>query len=129
MLSRLSIVDSIQLWVCHDDLVLVKLPTKYIFRSMNTVISIRIDKQAKESAQEVAENTGLKRGTLIGAYLRQVVASRHISLYAPEQMTPKLESLIAEVEAELAAGKVSKKFDIADDFLVDLNRRVRKVNY
>lgn len=89
---------------------------------MNTVISIRLDQQLKNSAQEVAESAGLKLGTLISAYLRQVVASRHISLYAPEQMTPKLEGLIAEVESELTAGKVSQKFKSADAFLADLKR-------
>ncbi len=89
---------------------------------MNTVISLRIDKQLKESAQEVAESAGLKLGTLINAYLRQVVYSRHISLYAPEQMTPKLEGLIAEVESEISSGKVSKKFDSADDFIAELKQ-------
>jgi len=89
---------------------------------MNTVISLRIDKQLKTSAQEVAESAGLKLGTLINAYLRQVVASRHISLYAPEQMTPRLESLIADVESEIADGKVSKEFDTADAFLADLKK-------
>lgn len=87
---------------------------------MNTVISVRIDKNIKEAAQEVAESAGLKLSTLISAYLRQVVDTRRIVLYAPEIMTPKLEGLIAEVEAELASGKVSKKFDTAKEFLADL---------
>lgn len=39
---------------------------------------------------------------------------------APEQMTPKLELLIEEVEDEIADGKVSRKFDTAVDFLEDL---------
>lgn len=89
---------------------------------MNTVISVRIDKKIKESAQEVAESAGLKLGTLINAYLRQVVATRRIELYAPEKMSPKLESLVAEVEAELESGKISKKFDNVDKFLEDLNK-------
>ncbi len=89
---------------------------------MNTVISVRIDKKLKASAQEVAESAGLKLGTLITAYLRQVTATRRIELYAPEQMTPKLEGLIAEVEAELQVGKVSKKFNNAEDFLADLKQ-------
>ena len=87
---------------------------------MNTVISVRIDKKLKASAQEVAESAGLKLGTLITAYLRQVTATRRIELYAPEQMTPKLEGFIAEVEVELQSGKVSKKFNRAEDFLADL---------
>ena len=99
-----------------------KAPTKYIFCGMNTVISVRIDKKLKNLAQEVAESAGLKLGTLIAAYLRQVVYTRRIELYAPEKMTPKLESLIADIEADLQSGKVSKKFDNAKDFLTDLKR-------
>jgi len=96
--------------------------TLYILCSMNTVISVRIDKQLKDSVKEVTESAGLKLSTLITAYLRQVVATRRIELYAPEQMTPKLEGLIAEIESELKSNKLSKKFDNADEFLTDLKR-------
>ncbi len=92
----------------------------YILCSMNTVISVKLDKDIKESAQEVAKSAGLTLSTLISAYLRQVVATRRIELYAPEAMTPNLENLIAEVEAELKSGKISKEFDNAPDFLADL---------
>jgi len=54
--------------------------------------------------------------------LRQVAATRRIELYAPEQMTPKLEKLIAEVEAELKYGKASKEFNSVEEFLVDLKK-------
>lgn len=89
---------------------------------MNTVISVRIDEEVKIAAQEVAESAGLKLGTLINAYLRQVIATRRIELYAPEQMSPKLEGLIEEIERDLAAGKVSKTFSTAEDFLADLKK-------
>jgi addiction module RelB/DinJ family antitoxin len=89
---------------------------------MNTVISVKIDKEVKESAQEVANSAGLTISTLVNAYLRQVAATRRIELYAPEQMTPKLEKLIGEVEAELEDGQVSEKFDDVEDFLADLKK-------
>lgn len=92
----------------------------YILCSMNTVISVRIDKELKEQASAVAESAGLSLSTLINAYLRQVTATRRIELFAPEAMTPKLEGLIAEVEAELSAGQASKPFDRVEDFLTDL---------
>ena len=90
---------------------------------MNTVISVRIDKKVKESAQEVAKSAGLSLSTLVNAYLRQVVATRRIELFAPEQMTPRLESLIAEVERERRAGKISPAFDNADDFIAALHAK------
>jgi addiction module RelB/DinJ family antitoxin len=87
---------------------------------MNTVISVKVDKEVKLSAQEVAASAGLSLSTLVNAYLRQVAATRRIELYAPEPMTPKLEALIAEVEAELATGDVSPQFNDVEDFLTDL---------
>ncbi len=89
---------------------------------MNTVISVRIDQDVKISAQEVAKSAGISLSTLVNAYLRQVAATRRIELYAPEPMTPQLESLIAEVESQLQSGKVSKSFTTAEDFLADLKK-------
>ena len=87
-----------------------------------TVISVKLDQDVKTSAQDIAKSVGLTLSTLVNAYLRQVVATRRIELYAPEPMTPKLEKLIAEVEEGLKAGKVSKEFDNVEDFLADLKR-------
>jgi addiction module RelB/DinJ family antitoxin len=89
---------------------------------MNTVISVRINKDVKNSAQEVAESAGLKLGTIINAYLRQIAATRRIEFYAPEKMSPKLEELITQVEAEINSDGVSQKFENADDFLNDLKK-------
>lgn len=89
---------------------------------MNTVISVRTDKKIKNEAAEVAKSAGISLSTLINSYLRQIVATRRIELYAPETMTPKLEALIAEVEAELTNGKVSQKFSDTDTFLADLKK-------
>lgn len=89
---------------------------------MNTVISVKLDSDVKESAQEVAKSAGLTLSALINSYLRQVIATRRIELYAPEPMTPNLEKLIAEVEAELRENKVSTAFTNAEDFLADLKK-------
>lgn len=89
---------------------------------MKTVISVKLDKDVKDLAQGVAQSAGLTLSTLVNAYLRQVAATRRIELYAPEPMTPALEQLIADVEAELHAGKASKPFTDVDDFLADLKK-------
>lgn len=89
---------------------------------MNTVISVRVNKEVKESAQEIANSLGIKLGTLINSYLRQIATTRRIELYAPEKMSPNLEKLIGEVEAELKSGKVSQKFENADSFLKELKQ-------
>ena len=101
----------------------IDLPTTvYILCSVDTVISVRTDKKIKNEASEVAKSVGISLSALINSYLRQIVATRRIELYAPEPMTPKLENLIAEVENELAKGKVSEKFSNAEDFLNDLKK-------
>ncbi len=89
---------------------------------MTTVISVKLDKEVKESAQEVAKSAGLTLSSLVNAYLRQVAATRRIEIYSPEQMTPKLEGLIAEVEANITKGNISKGFTNADDFIADLEK-------
>jgi len=89
---------------------------------MNTVISIRTDQNIKNAAQQVAKSVGISLSAMVNAYLRQVVATRRIELYAPEPMTPKLEGLISEVEAELKSNQISRKFRDVDDFLADLKK-------
>ena len=89
---------------------------------MHTVISVKVDQDVKKAAAEVAKSVGLTLSALVNSYLRHVVATRRIELFAPESMTPKLERLIAEVERELQTGKISKKFEDADAFLADLKK-------
>ena len=89
---------------------------------MQTVISVKIDKDVKAAAAEVAHSAGLTLSSLVNAYLRQVVATRRIELFAPERMTPKLEGLIADIERELEKGRVSQKFADADSFLAALKK-------
>ncbi|MBU0975136.1 type II toxin-antitoxin system RelB/DinJ family antitoxin [Patescibacteria group bacterium] len=89
---------------------------------MNTVISVRTDKEVKNAAQQIAKSIGISLSTMINAYLRQVIVTGHIELYASEQMTPKLEGLISKVEAEFKSGQVSEKFGNASDFLADLKK-------
>ena len=89
---------------------------------MKTTISVSIDKTTKDEAQNLAQSLGLTLSSLINAYLKQVIIPRRIELYAPEPMTPKLEKLIAEAEAEVAAGEVSGPFDNVEDFLADLKK-------
>jgi addiction module RelB/DinJ family antitoxin len=89
---------------------------------MKTTISVSVDKDAKDSAQAIAKSAGLNLSTLVNAYFNQLAATRRIEFYAPEPMTPKLEKLIAEVEAEIATGNISAPFANAEDFLTDLKR-------
>ena len=68
---------------------------------MNKVITIKVDEETKKAAQQLASDTGLTLSALVNSYLKQIVATRRIEIYAPEQMTPKLEKLIEQVAEEL----------------------------
>lgn len=94
--------------------------TLYILCSMQTVISVRTDKNVKVAAQQVAKSAGISLSSLINSYLRQIIVTRRVEIYAPEPMTPKLEGLIAKVEKEIESGELSQEFDNARDFLADL---------
>ncbi len=89
---------------------------------MNKVITIKTDEETKRAAQALAKDAGLTLSSLINSYLKQVIATRRIEIYAPEQMTPKLEKMIEEVEKNRQAGEVSQGFDNAEDFLRDLKK-------
>ncbi len=82
-----------------------------------TVISVKTDKVTKEAAQEVAKSMGLNLSTLLNAYLKQVIYTRRVELYAPEQMTPKLEKAIL---ASIKSGVLPRSFTTAEDFIADL---------
>lgn len=89
---------------------------------MHTVISVKLKKEVRDSAREVAHSMGLTLSALVNAYLRQVIATRHIEFYAPEPITPKLTKMIARAEKDIAAGRVSKKYINAKDFLAALKK-------
>ncbi len=88
---------------------------------MNKVITIKTDEETKKAAQQLASDAGLTLSSLINSYLKQVIVTRHIDIYVPEQMTPKLEKLIEEVEKEIKNGDTVGPFDNADDFLKALH--------
>jgi addiction module RelB/DinJ family antitoxin len=91
---------------------------------MNTVISVKVNKATKEAAQEVAKSMGLNLSSLINSYLIQVVATRRVELFAPEQMTPKLEKAIGKIEKEIREGKgLSPVFTTAEEAIAWLHKK------
>lgn len=88
---------------------------------MNKIITVKTDAVTKKAAQELAQELGLTLNSLINSYLKQVIVTRHVELYAPEPMTPKLEKLLEGAEEEIRRGEVSKAHDNVEDFLKDLH--------
>lgn len=84
-------------------------------------MSFKIDATLKSQAQQTAKAIGVPLSTLINAYLKNVVATGRVELTATEQMTPQMERIIEQVEAEIARGETSGPFDNIDDAIAYLH--------
>jgi addiction module RelB/DinJ family antitoxin len=87
---------------------------------MTTVVSLKLDQDIKDEATKLAKSVGLTLSSVINSYLTQIIASRRIELFAPEQMTPYLEELIGKVDKSISDGNLSKGFNNVEDFIADL---------
>jgi len=86
------------------------------FGYMKIMMAIKTDVAVKKRAQKVAADLGLTLSAVVNAMLKQFVRDRAIALSAAPKMTPYLESLIAEVEEDLALGNnISKPLRSAKD--------------
>lgn len=82
---------------------------------MKQIITVKTDADTKKAAQELAKDLGLTLNSLINSYLKQVIVTRKIELYAPERMTPKLEKLLEEAEEEIRQGQTFGPFDTVEE--------------
>ena len=72
---------------------------------------IKVDKEIKEKSAKIARNLGLSLSTIVNASLRNFIKTETFSVSNAEQMTPYMESWLAEVEQDIKAGKnLSKPF-------------------
>jgi len=85
-----------------------------------TMISVKIDKDLKEAAQQTAKEFGLPLGTMINVWLRQVVRDKELTLSNSYKPTPYLEKIIEESEKELESGK-SITYSSLDEMFKDLD--------
>jgi antitoxin component of RelBE/YafQ-DinJ toxin-antitoxin module len=71
---------------------------------------IKLDKDLKNNAQDVAKRFGIPLSTLIKAYLKEITATGRVEFTATETMTPQMENIIGRAEAEIKAGKTVGPF-------------------
>lgn len=69
------------------------------------MINIKADKAVKQKAQKLARELGLPLSTIINSLLKQLIRNQEIYFSSVPQMTPELEALLGEVEADIAAGR------------------------
>lgn len=72
---------------------------------MKTLLTIKTDKDLKEAAQQVAGELGFPLGTLVNAYLRQVVSTRQVAFRAPLVPNAKTARMLRKRLADADAGR------------------------
>lgn len=72
---------------------------------MKTIITLKADKEVKESAQRVAKDLGLTLSAVVNASLKQFVREKSLNLSVAPRMTPRLEKIVAQAMKDYKAGK------------------------
>ncbi len=84
---------------------------------MNTsVVNVKVDKQVKKDAQEVAEDLGFTLSSLVNGFLRQLVRSKTVNFSISYEPTPYLEDMLLESSKQVKKGEVVS-FSRAEDAL------------
>ena len=71
----------------------------------SAVINIKTDPKLKKEIQGVAKELGLPVGTIINAYLRELVRERRVVFSAPPALNRHTERLLGSIDKDIRAGK------------------------
>ncbi len=88
-----------------------------------TTLHIPIEQRVRQRLTAKAKRLGFDSlQAYIRVWAKAQADERQLHFGEPEQMTPKLERLIAKVEREVERGEVSGPFTTAEDFLAALKK-------
>ncbi len=91
--------------------------------SLKTVLNIKIDKKVKEEAQKLAKSLGLNMSQIANASYKKFIRTREFTFSDGYTMTPYLEKVVEEAQADYNAGKnISPRFSNAEDAIKWLNK-------
>ena len=74
---------------------------------MKTIINIKADKEVKENAQKVAKELGLPLGTIINAYLRELVREKRVLFSVPPIPNKRTQNLLKKIRRDIKLKKRS----------------------
>lgn len=95
--------------------------------SDTTVLNVKIDRQLKRQAQEVAKSLGLPVSTLVSASLKDIVYRRSITISDEPRLRPEVEAEILKISADAKKGiNVSPAFTDIDESIAWLKAEVAK---
>jgi addiction module RelB/DinJ family antitoxin len=71
------------------------------------LLNIKTDKKIKKSAQQVARDLGLPLGTILNAYLRELVREKRVLFSVPPMPNRKLRALLGKIRRDMKKAKGS----------------------
>ena len=71
----------------------------------SAVINIKTDPKLKKELQGVAKELGLPVGTIINAYLRELVRERRVVFSVPPALNRRTERLLESIDKDISAGR------------------------
>ena len=74
---------------------------------MKAIINIKADKEVKENAQRVAKELGLPLGTIINAYLKELVREKRVVFSTPPTPNLRTQKLLRKILREKRTSKNS----------------------
>ena len=72
------------------------------------LLNIKTDKKIKKEAQKVAKELGLPLGTIINAYLRELIREKKVIFSSPPVPNKNTQRLLKKIETDIRSGKNSK---------------------
>lgn len=98
-----------------------------VIMSDTTVLNVKIDRELKRQAQEVAKSLGLPVSTLVSASLKDIVYRRSITISDEPRLRPEVEREILKISADAKKGvNVSPEFTDIDKSIAWLKAEVAK---
>ena len=70
-----------------------------------TLLNVKTDRKLKLEAQRVAQELGLPLGTIINAYLRDLIREKKIIFSSPPTPNKKTQKLLKKIDADIRLGK------------------------
>lgn len=90
---------------------------------MNTaIINIKTDPKLKEQLKEVTRKLGLPLGTIINAYLRELVREQRVVFSVPPALNQRTKKLLERIDRDIKTGKNANGPFTLEEALAHLNR-------
>ena len=71
----------------------------------NAIINIKTDPKLKAELKKVTQKLGLPLGTIINAYLRELVREQRVTFSAPPALNQRTKKLLEQINRDMRKGK------------------------